>query len=142
MLPESEPREISPRTAPSVLSFVGWDGALPLAVVAAQFISRMLLVGADAAMIASIIVAPIIAALIRAQVGYQQIAENCGGTAPAWRQIALALAIALLLAFEILWGALAAADGAPAAAWIVPVGCYLAYLVMIVLALRPSGDTA
>lgn len=117
-------------------SIIGWDGCLPLLVMAAPTLLLLILPSRDLAELTAVIVVPIIAALLRAHHGYRQL-ENCGGRATSGRQFLFGCAIVLLLFFEGLSGVLHCARGVPASAWLTAGTLYLAYLGLVVLTLRP-----
>src|SRR5688500_6397995 len=84
---------------------------------------------------------PILTALARDALGHDQIVRINHGSAPWLRQIALAIAIAILFVVEIVSAVLVFADDAPAEAWLVPLGFYGLYLVVISLALSRLRTT-
>ncbi len=117
---------------------IGWDGVLPVLVASGPvFVKAMFPKGHIAEVIAAVLV-PILAALIRASVGWRQIARVCHDRAPWLRQMALAAAIVLLLLFEVAVSVLTFAGDAPASAWWLPAVLYAAYIFMITRALRPE----
>jgi hypothetical protein len=120
-----------------ILERAGWDGALPLVVAAAPLIVKAIFPNPPVAAGVFLVLSPPVAAMIRAHIGWQQIALRCGGRAPWMRQIAMALAIMLLCVFEGSVTILTFDNGAPADAWLVPIGTFAGYLVMINFALRP-----
>ena len=117
---------------------VGWDGVLPLVVVSAPILVRLLIPDEPGAVVSAAVLIPISAATIRAHVGWRQIARVCGGTAPLVRQVLLALAIVLLLLFEGLVGILTLGKGPPEFLWYFVAAFYAGYLVLVTLALRPE----
>jgi hypothetical protein len=118
----------------------GWDGVLPVVVALGPIVARTIFEKPPGLVVVFLIFAPPVAALIRAHLGWHQIARRCGGHAPLVRQLAMAAAIVLLLAFEGSVGVLAFADRLPPSAWWFPVGVYAGYLAMIIVALRPPSD--
>lgn len=122
------------------LRLVGWDGALPLCVALGPVLVKTIWPKPPGAVGLVLVLAPPIAALIRAHIGWHQIANRCAGRAPWLRQIAMAAAIILLLAFEAAVGVLTFADDIPDSAWWFPTGIYAVYLLMITLALRSPRE--
>jgi hypothetical protein len=117
----------------------GWDGILPWVAAAVPLLLSALF-GNDHPGVVLALFVPIMTALGRAAIGYDQIAKVNRGKAPWLRQVALAIAIAILFAFEIVSGVMAFADDAPLEAWLVLSALYCSYLVMIWLALRKPRD--
>ena len=121
------------------LAMLGWDGVLPWVAAAVPLLLSTLFGNNHPAVVLALFV-PIVTALARAAIGYDQIAQVNRGRAPWARQVALAVAIAILFAFEIVSGVLAFADDAPLEAWLTLFAVYCAYLAMIWLALRKPHD--
>ncbi len=119
-----------------VLQIAGWDGVLPLLVALAPAVVKAIYKNPPVGVGALLVLAPPAAALIRAHIGYHQITIRCGGRAPLWRQVMMALSIVLLLAFEAAVGILTFSDD-PAWAWFIPVGIYAGYLAVINVTLWP-----
>lgn len=117
-------------------SVIGWDGCLPLVVAAAPILLPAILPRRDLAELTAVILLPIIAALLRAHQGRRQL-ERCGNRATLGRQFLFGGAVAMLLLFEGFAGVLHCAQGVPPSAWLVAGAIYLAYLCLIVPALRP-----
>jgi hypothetical protein len=117
----------------------GWDGVLPWVAAAVPLLLSAVF-GNDHPGVVLALFVPILTALARAAIGYDQIAQVNHGRAPWARQVALAVAIAILFAFEIVSGVLAFSDDAPLEAWLVLFALYSAYLAMIWLALRKPRD--
>jgi hypothetical protein len=123
-----------------VITFVqlfGWDGALPLFVALGPIVVKAIWPKPPLLIGTVLVLAPPVAALIRAHIGWHQIAKRCAGRAPWLRQIAMAIAILLLLAFEGGVCIMTFSDNIPASAWWFPIGFYTGYVAMITLALRP-----
>jgi hypothetical protein len=116
-----------------------WDGVLPWVAAGVPLLMRVLF-GKDHPGVVLVLFVPIITALARAAIGYDQIAEVNRGRAPWTRQVALAVAIAILFAFEIVSGVVVFADDTPPEALLVLFALYCAYLAMIWLALRKPRD--
>jgi hypothetical protein len=125
------------RASKWLLEFITWDGLLPLAVAACPWAVRILLPQNDVAEVSVVLFVPIVAALLRTITGAQQIHSDCGGALPAARQVALAIAIVLLLFFEIGVGLLTVARDEPAAAWKFVFCFYACYLVAAAFAFFP-----
>ena len=117
----------------------GWDGILPWVAAGVPMLLNALF-GNDHPGVVLVLFVPIMTALGRAAIGYDQIAQVNRGKAPWLRQVALAVAIAILFAFEIVSGVLVFADDAPLEAWLVLFALYCSYLIMICLALRKPRD--
>jgi len=105
-------------------------------VAASPTLLRAILPHRDLAELAAAILVPIIAALLRAEQGARQF-ESRGIPATLGRQFLLGCAIAALLLFESVSGVLHCARDEPPSAWLVVGAIYLAYLFLIVPALRP-----
>jgi hypothetical protein len=118
------------------LSVVGWDGVLPLVAAGIPLFVRATLPQNQAAHIIVVLFVPILTALVRTSVGWNQIARICNGRAPWHRQTALAAAIVLLLLFEACSAALIFTDNAPVEALLVPLALYCLYLLIISIALK------
>ncbi len=144
--PDSAPDESGMFSMPSaVVSFLqalGWDGALPLLTALGPVAIKAIWPQPPAAAGFVLVLSPPVAAFIRSQIGWHQIAKRCGGRAPWLRQIAMAAAIVLLLVFEIAVSVLTFAAAFPASAWCIPAAFYAGYLVMIGLALRPAPENS
>jgi hypothetical protein len=119
-----------------LLQILGWDGALPLVVAVVPIVIKVICPKPPGEICVFLVLSPPVAALIRAHIGWHQIAKRCAGRAPCLRQLAMAAAILLLLLFEAAVSVLTFADNFPAAAWWFPIGAYAGYLVMIAAALR------
>jgi hypothetical protein len=123
------------------LAVVGWDGVLPLVAAGIPLLVRATAPNNQAAQIIVVLFLPILTALVRTSVGWNQIVRICNGRAPWHRQTALAVAIVILLLFEACSAALIFTDNAPIAALLVPLLLYCSYLLMIWLALwRPRHE--
>jgi hypothetical protein len=124
----------------SWLSILTWDGALPLITAAAPSVVLLFLPRNDAAEIAAVVFLPIAVALLRASVGMRQLEAINGGFAPVSRQLALAVAISVLMLFEGLVGICRFADDEPNSVLLVAAAIYAIYLAAILVALTPSGQ--
>jgi len=123
-----------------VLQILGWDGVLPLLIALAPPVCKAIWPKLPLVVGALLVLAPPVAALIRAHIGWHQIARRCGGNAPWWRQVTMAIAIILLLIFEAAVGILTFGDRLPPAAWSIPIGVYAAYFAVISLTLWTPRD--
>ncbi|MBA3482830.1 MAG: hypothetical protein H0T51_13545 [Pirellulales bacterium] len=123
-------------------SVLAWDGLLPLGVSAIPSAVEVLFPKSDIAEIVTAVVIPIFSALIRSVVGVRQIRTLCEGALPIPRQIALAIAIVLLMLFEAFVAMLTFADDEPPSAWLAPAGFYVFYLATIAIAFVPPKGVA
>ena len=132
----------APRLFRGPLAVVGWDGVLPLVAAGAPLLISLVFPQDDAAAMLAVVMVPIVTALVRTMVGWDQIARICNGGAPWLRQVALAIAIVILLLFELCSAMLIFAGGVPPEALLIPLVLYCFYLVMISLALwRPRDES-
>jgi hypothetical protein len=83
------------------------------------------------------LVVPICAAVLRAMIGEEQIHRLSQGAEPVSRQLALGLAIVLLLLFEMWVAMLTFTGDEPMSAWLWPACFYLGYIAAIAVAFRP-----
>lgn len=124
--PDSAPDDTGIFVMPSrlvrFLQIVGWDGALPLLVGSGPVAVKTIWPQPPGVVGLVLILAPPVAALIRAHIGWHQIAQRCAGHAPWLRQAAMAAAIVLLFVFEAAVGILTFGNGLPAAVWSIPAG--------------------
>ena len=121
-----------------LLSVIGWDGCLPVLVAFSPELLRLVLPDRDIAEVTSILVIPMVAALIRTQHGYRQI-EKRFGRVSLGRQLLFGCAIIVLLVFEIgAAGATSSPRNTPPSGWLLAAVFYLTYLGLIVQALRPQ----
>lgn len=125
-----------------LLEVVAWDGVLPLLMAAGPLVVKTMFPNPPVGAGLALVLAPPVAALIRAHIGWNQIAKCCGGRAPLLRQVAMAVAITLLFVFEAAVTVLTFEKKIPRTAWWVPFGTYAAYLVVIGYALRRIPGTA
>lgn len=116
------------------LRSIAWDGCLPLAVSLIPAVLRM--PGVNGVTICVLMVFGIvIAALVRAQVAHNRIHEICSGRPTFLRQHALAIAILLL--FEMLSGILQFERPAHPAPYLMVVEIDVSSVLTILWALRP-----
>ena len=119
-----------------LVEFITWDGLLPLAVAACPWAVKTLLPQNDIAEVFVAVFIPMAAALLRSVTGALQIRRNCGGELPVGRQLALAIAILLLLIFEMGVSLLTLAGGDPAS-WAYVFCFFACYLFAAALAFIP-----
>lgn len=141
--PKSAPEEPGLFSVPvavwSFLQILGWDGVvLPLLTALGPVVIKTIWPQPPPVACIVLVFSPPIAAFVRSQIGWHQIAKRCGGQAPWLRQVWMAGAIVVLLAFEIMVSVLTFNPALPASAWGFAVGLYAGYLVMVSLALRPA----
>lgn len=121
-------------------SFVSWDGALPWAVAAVpSAVSLWFPKGHIAEVVAALFV-PIFAAVLRAAIGEDQIRRVCHGAQRVSRQLALGVAIVLLLLLEMWVAMLTFVNDEPMSAWMLPACFYLAYVAATAMAFRPFAS--
>jgi hypothetical protein len=118
----------------SLTSILAWDCLLPLVALAAPYLVLFLWPRDMGAQLLTILFVPMMIAFARTRIGANQLRELHDGRLPAGRQIALALAIVLLMCFEGSTIMLVFADDEPADAWLWPAGFYTAYLPAAALA--------
>jgi hypothetical protein len=116
-----------------------WDGLLPVAVLLANIVPRHVLPNPNAWLIAGTsFVVPLVAALIRASAAQNQLRVACGREQPGvLRRLAVALAIVLLLLFEIAAGVMTWMNNVPNRHWMIAGAVYAAYVLVISAALAP-----
>lgn len=86
--------------AVDVFAFVGWDGALPLISAAVGPVVYFLTRSGLAVAVAAAFAVPVIA-LFRCQIAQSQLVGRFGDRPPAWRQVLMAFAILVLMAFDL-----------------------------------------
>jgi hypothetical protein len=116
---------------------LAWDGVLPAAIAVMPSLAKWFAPQNTLAELSVVVLAPVVAALVRAIIGYREL----GAAPPMWRQFLLGLAIALLLLFEGATGLLSFADDAPAQVWLAPALIYACYIACIALAFAPHRTT-
>lgn len=124
-------------SASRLAAILGWDGLLPLVVVGSSSLATAVLPKGDPLIVAAIFLVPVVAIIIRGHAGHQQITRVCHGRAPLLRQLALGLAIILLLLFEIGTNILTSINDEPQSVWLWPLGFFAGYLALMLIALRP-----
>lgn len=117
-----------------------WDGILPLLIAASPLFVRMTLRDGHMLEVAVAILAPVLAATLRAAVGVHQLDLITNGKPNVTRQVQLSLAIILLLLVEIFASTLQFARNEPLSAWLFPAGLFCLYLILIQNALSPDED--
>lgn len=124
------------------LTFLVWDGVLPLIVATVPSLLAWRRGRREALGFLAISLVPVVAALIRCGIGSCQL-RAVVGLVSVRRQLSLAAAIVVVLLFEIAVGVIRAAAVIPRAAWAVAAGLYAAYLIIIWATLRaPQQDAA
>ena len=124
------------------LSSFAWDGALPVAVALFPWFVDTFFPNNVMLQVAATVFVPIIAALIRANIGAMQIREACNGQLPILRQLLLVLAIVIMFLFEITVAALTFAPNEPLGAWLIPLALYMTYLIVLAFAFRRRRSPA
>lgn len=119
-----------------VVSTLRWDGVLPLIAPLFTILSLAFLPPGHPMAVVGTLFVPIGVALARAAVAQKQLDRAGNGL---WRTFGLAIAIALLLVFEILSSFLGQVPAAPLVVWAVDGLLYPAYLLCICFALRPPS---
>ena len=114
---------------------LGWDGVLPLVVLAIPFFARSLPPQRDALQLGISILAPVSAALIRAAWAHQQLTDGGHRQPGIWREVLFAFAIITLLFFEAVGAILILMKAKPAEVWLVLASMYVGYLVLLSAAL-------
>ena len=113
---------------------IGWDGVVPGLVALVPFATRLWFPANSITVLAVVVLVPMGAALVRADVGYREFRSMGLFRPPAWRQLLLALAISLLLLFEIVAGLIPLMGDAPFIAWLIPLSIYICYFICVVAA--------
>jgi len=106
---------------------------VPGLVALVPFATRLWFPANSITLLAVVVLVPMGAALVRADVGYREFRSMGLFRPPAWRQLLLALAISLLL-FEIVAGLIPLMGDAPFIAWLIPLSIYICYFVCVVAA--------
>jgi len=120
-------------------TMIAWDVVLPFSVALAPIPVKLAFPKIDVAELAAVLALPMIAALLRAVRGAGQIREVCGGTSPPMRQMALGVAIVLLMLFESLVAILVLVANAPKYLWAFAALFYACYFATSWLALRSNS---
>jgi hypothetical protein len=128
---------------PWLILVLGWDGALPLVVcllptwLDVWFPNRQ----RDLAMVSLVLLVPLIAALIRAGSGARQL-RRFGLIPSLSRQLLFTCALIVLMFFESLSAVLQLGNMMNAFGGLIILPFYVIYLVLILLAFRPSAGAA
>ncbi|HUE16696.1 MAG TPA: hypothetical protein VMR25_21150 [Planctomycetaceae bacterium] len=130
---------VSERASSRPYSALAWDGLLPLGTPMSTLIARALFPPGHIVEVIAAICMPMIVALVRAAIAQKQLERACNGMPTWFRTIALALAITLLLLFEIAAGIMTFGAGAPPEVSAIAVILYCAYLAGISFSLRPAA---
>jgi hypothetical protein len=121
-------------------SMLAWDCLLPLVALAAPHLVLFIWPRDMGAQLLTILFMPMMIAFARTRIGSNQLRDLHDGRLPAGRQVALALAIVLLMCFEGSTTMLVFADDEPADAWLWPAGFYAAYLPAAALAFYCANE--
>lgn len=124
-------------------AFVAWDGVMPLLVVTSLDVLRHALGRGDLADLLGTFIVPTFAALIRCSIGMRQFG-SLGITAPSWfRQLLLAVAIIVLMLFEVITNLLRCGGGIPLKEVAsIAAALYTCYLALIWLTFRSPPTSA
>ncbi|MEW4489992.1 hypothetical protein AB1L42_18050 [Thalassoglobus sp. JC818] len=116
------------------------DGFLPLVIAASPTLVAICFREGHIVQVVAAVVAPVLAAFLRAAIGIHQL-ESVSGGHPNWgRQVLFSLGIVLLLLSEIFVSTLQFAQNESLAAWFFPAGLFCFYLTVMQLALSPDPD--
>lgn len=117
-----------------------WDGLLPIAIAISPTIVRYTFRDGHMVEVAVAIVAPVLAASLRAAVGVHQLDSVTGGHPSLARQVMFSLAIIMLLLVEVFVSTLQFARNEPLSAWFFPAGLFCFYLILIQNSLSHDED--
>lgn len=118
-------------------SSIGWDGILPFTVALLPLIVKHAFPRGHIAEVVVLIV-PLLAALVRTHFGWARLIRLFESNVPWTRQVALAMAIVLLLVFEVgTTIATLVGNDFPKELWCYPIVSYVAYFVTICWTMRP-----
>ncbi|QDT31355.1 hypothetical protein Mal48_05880 [Thalassoglobus polymorphus] len=117
------------------------DGVLPVAIAASPFLVRYTVRDGHVLEVAVAILAPVLAAILRAAIGVHQLDAVTNGKPNITRQILFSMAIVMLLLVEIFVSTLQFAQNEPLSSWFLPAGLFFFYLILIQNALRPDETT-
>jgi len=119
-----------------IFSVMRWDGVLPFIAPCSTLLARVCLGPGHPVAVVGTLFVPIAVALARAALAQKQLDRAGNGLL---RTFGLAIAIALLLLFEILSSALGLVPDAPLFVWGIAGSLYASYLMFIYFALRPAS---
>jgi hypothetical protein len=119
-----------------IVSFILWDGGLPLLVALVSGLLPVILKQRDLGELLAVLVVPIVAALIRAHHGRRQL-KRLGIRATYIRQFLFACSIVALILFEAASAICHVGRGIPDRAWMFAASLYFIYLAFVVPALWP-----
>lgn len=114
-----------------LLTSVTWDGFLPVVIACSPFFVRSITDDGHMLEVAVAIVAPVLAAFLRAAIGLHQLDAVTDGKPNLTRQILFTLAIMLLLLVEVFVSTLQFARNEPLSAWFFPAGLFCFYLILM-----------
>jgi hypothetical protein len=118
---------------------LGWDGVLPAVVALVPWTVTFWLPRNSVSALGVIVLAPVVAALVRASVGYEQFRSIGLPWPPMWRQLMLGVGISLLFLGEAVVGILTLIDDEPIETWLLPAVIYVCYFACIVVAFRNTS---
>ena len=122
------------------IGFLAKDGSLVLVVALIPALLAACLPNQQATAAGISMLVAFCAAFVRAGLGTNRIRKSCGGKLPVLRQVALALAIILLMIFEFTACALSFAPDVPLWGWGAAALLLMAYLLLAGIALYPSSS--
>lgn len=123
------------------LNNIAWDGILPVVIAFLPFIVRMAFRDGHMLEVAVAIVAPVLAAFLRAAIGIHQLDAITNGKPNLTRQVLFTMAIILLLLIEVFVSTLQFARNEPLTAWFFPAGLFCLYLILIQNALAEDDES-
>lgn len=119
-----------------IWSVIRWDGVLPFVAPSCTLVAGVFFGPGDAIAALATVIVPIIVALARAHLAQEQLRRAGNGLL---RTFGLAVAIVLLLLFEIASCMLGLVPGAPLQVWCGTGLLYVTYLLFIYFTLRPAS---
>ena len=123
------------------LNNIARDGILPVVIAFLPFIVRMAFRDGHMLEVAVAIVAPVLAAFLRAAIGIHQLDAITNGKPNLTRQVLFTMAIILLLLIEVFVSTLQFARNEPLTAWFFPAGLFCLYLILIQNALAEDDES-
>jgi hypothetical protein len=124
----------------TTLQHFTWDGILPLAIALLPLLIRHTFPDGHMLEVTVAIVAPVLAAFLRAAIGIHQLDAITNGKPNMTRQVLFTLAIVLLLLAEVFVSTLQFSRNEPLSAWFIAAGTFFLYLILIQNALCPDND--